>query len=77
MCANAGIKKSSNFKKSFFAVPTPKRNGMTNMNFTLISLMIRRSAKKLVSNLFCMNFPKKIKRRYIFYACRKNDESLP
>lgn len=57
MCANAGIKKSSSFRKSFFAVPMPKRNGMMNMNFTLMSLMIRRSAKKLVNNLFCMNFP--------------------
>lgn len=56
MCANAGIKKSSNFKKSFFAVPTPKRNGMMNRNFTLISLIIKRRARKLVNNLFARNF---------------------
>lgn len=73
ICANAGMKNSSSFRKSFFAAPTPKRNGMTNRNFTLISLIIKRSAKKLVNNLFCMNFSK-IKQNIIlqilqFYNC--------
>jgi len=57
MCAKAGMKNNSSFRKSFFAVPTPNRNGMTNRNFTLISLMIRSSASKALSNLFCMNLP--------------------
>lgn len=59
MCANAGMKKSINLRKSFFAAPTPKRNGIMNRNFTLINLIIKRSARKAVNNLFCKNFSTK------------------
>lgn len=52
------MKKSSSLRNNFFAVPTPNKNGITNMNFNLINLMISSRARKLVNSLFCMNFPK-------------------
>lgn len=55
------MKKSSSLRNNFFAVPTPNKNGITNMNFNLINLMISSRARKLVNSLFCMNFSKNTK----------------